>query len=367
SVATLPASFGYKTLIAGAIFSGAAGGQLNGITIGAAYLGDCALDNSKTRLLGTYEAVTYLGLGLGPMLGSLLIRSSSYAVSAIYISQIAARAAYLLVVPFMPESLPPSRRSHELEGQSEEPSSAKASGKGFVMRMLTVPTKLLKPEWWVRTAVKVLYARAKFGWGPAETGRWVTLAALCRVVVLLVVVPLVVRKLRKPMPTHAPPRVDGGAGFATQDEWDARGTATLKKTSDAVSDLSLARASSLITLVGYLILAAPTPSTSSSRNYWAGTVLTASSAATIPALQALSLAVSAPEDAGKVLACVSALATVSSSTVGPSLFGAVFVLSVENWAELVFVVAAVWVALSTLPLFMIRLRGSSEDEEDHLQ
>ncbi|GAA5863763.1 hypothetical protein JCM1840_005758 [Sporobolomyces johnsonii] len=396
-VVALPATFGYKTLIAGAVLSGAAGGQLNGITIGAAYLGDCALDGSKTQLLGMYEAVTYLGLGLGPILGSLLVRSSSYAVFAIYISQIAARAVYLLLVPLIPESLPPSRRTHQLEEQPEEPSSAKATGEGFVVRMLKVPAELLKPfavllprevmdakghkrrDWRLTllsaaytfamivpgmTAVKVLYARAKFSWGPAETGRWVTLAALCRVVVLLVIVPLVVRKLRKPAPSP-PPRFDGRDGSAAQEEWDARGAATLKRTADTAFDLSLARTSSLITLVGYLVFATPPPSSSASRNYWVGTALTASSAATIPALQSLALAVSAPDDAGEVLACVSALATVSASTVGPSLFGAVFVLSVERWAELVFVVAAVWVGLSTLPLFMVRLGGTTQDEEEH--
>ncbi|GAA5898994.1 hypothetical protein JCM5296_006981 [Sporobolomyces johnsonii] len=397
-VVALPATFGYKTLIAGAVLSGAAGGQLNGITIGAAYLGDCALDGSKTQLLGMYEAVTYLGLGLGPMLGALLVRSSSYAVFAIYIAQIAARAVYLLLVPFIPESLPPRRRTHQLEEQPEEPSSAKATGEGFVVRMLKVPAELLKPfavllprevvdakghkwrDWRLTllsasytfamivpgmTAVKVLYARAKFGWGPAETGRWVTLSALCRVVVLLVIVPLVARKLRKPAPSPPPPRSDGRDGSAAQEEWNARGAVTLKRTSDTAFDLSLARTSSLITLVGYLVFATPPPSSSASRNYWVGTALTASSAATIPALQSLALAVSAPDDAGKVLACVSALATVSASTVGPSLFGAVFVLSVERWAELVFVVAAVWVGLSTLPLFMVRLGGTTQDEEEH--
>ena len=158
--------------------------------------------------------------------------------------------------------------------------------------------------------------------------------------------------------------------------WEAE-AATLKKTADTgelsfkstssfpqfahvkllttVFDLSMARWSSLITIIGYLIASIPSPI---SINFLISTAVTSPSAVVIPSLQSLALAVSPPDDAGKVLACMSALATFTSSTVGPSLFAAVYIFSVERWAELIFVVGALWVSLSLVPLLLVRVRTS---------
>lgn len=115
----------------------------------------------------------------------------------------------------------------------------------------------------------------------------------------------------------------------------------------------MARWSSLVTIFGYLIASIPSPT---SINFLLSTAVTSPSAVVIPSLQSLALAVSPPDDAGKVLACMSALATFTSATVGPSLFGAIYVFSLDKWAELIFVVGALWVSLSLIPLLLVRVR-----------
>lgn len=55
-----------------------------------------------------------------------------------------------------------------------------------------------KSNFFVRTQgpVKVLYARAKFGWAPEQIGQWITYTSLCKLVVLTAIVPLMIRLLR---------------------------------------------------------------------------------------------------------------------------------------------------------------------------
>lgn len=87
-----------------------------------------------------------------------------------------------------------------------------------------------------------------------------------------------------------------------------------------------------------------------------GTAFTAFAAAAPPALLSLALAFSAPENSGKVLASLSALATVSMTAVGPSVFGSVYAATLQWWSGFVFLLAAMWVASSLVPLFGVKLR-----------
>lgn len=56
---------------------------------------------------------------------------------------------------------------------------------------------------------KLLYASFKFSWGPQENGYYLTFLGTCRVFVLLVTLPLLIRFLRKPPPLPATPRPAG--------------------------------------------------------------------------------------------------------------------------------------------------------------
>lgn len=247
-------------------------------------------------------------------------------------------------------------------------------------------------------AVKILFARGKYGWGPEETGKWITFLAATRVVILVAVVPFIVKFLRKPPPQPLAPRpVISSERVETAQaavRWDAE-AAKLKKAADTGAfrkpllgrrrdlpglelnlfgtfwdvrppafDLSTARWSAILTIVGYVVTSIPS---STSNNFLLGSAMTSPGALLLPALQSLALAIAAPDDAGKVLACFSALATFTASTIGPSLFGAVYVLSVDFFPELVFVVGAVWTFFSFVPLLFVKIKSPQLillDEED---
>lgn len=129
-----------------------------------------------------------------------------------------------------------------------------------------------------------------------------------------------------------------------------------------VFDMGFARFSIILTLIAYVIMTLPNPH--SLAPFLIGTLFVGLSAAATPALQSLALALSSPRDAGKVLASLSVLSTLAVQLVGPPVFGGVYVNVVDWWPELMFGVAAVWVALSILPTFGVQLADEEVDEEE---
>ncbi|GAA5951735.1 hypothetical protein JCM3765_003100 [Sporobolomyces pararoseus] len=391
-VVAFPQLFGFKTLLAGSILGGIAGGTLTGMAASSAYLGDCAVDGSKTELLSKLFGVHMFGMGVGPLLGSFLIRDFAQGVLYIYLGQILLRTIHLCVVlPLMPESLVPSLRTHSRPGSlfgGNGDDSSELKRDPLLVRLAKMPVQLIEPfkallpkTKTVGTstsrkkdyrlvliaisytlamvvpgmmAVKVLFARGKFGWGPEATGEWITYLAAVRVVLLVVIVPFIVKYLRKapPQPLEPRPEVNPDNIESAQAalRWEAE-AAKLKKAADTGFDLSTARWCTVLTIIGYLVTSIPA---STSHNFLLGSAMTAPGALLLPSLQSLALAIAAPDDSGKVLACFSALATFTASTIGPSLFGAIYVFSLDWWPELVFVVGAVWTFLSLIPLLFVK-------------
>jgi len=115
-----------------------------------------------------------------------------------------------------------------------------------------------------------------------------------------------------------------------------------------------------LAVLGYLVMLLPSPSV---RHFLLTSATVSIAAAAPPALQSLALSLAGPEDAAKVLACVSALATVSTATLGPSVFGTAYVASVEWWPEMIFVLAALWMAAAVVPLLFLRFGAARTDEE----
>lgn len=129
-------------------------------------------------------------------------------------------------------------------------------------------------------------------------------------------------------------------------------------------DLRLGQSAILLTIVAYVIYAIPWhPAAAPSILFWLGTAFTGMAAAVTPALQSLALAFSSPRESGRVLASLSVLATISAQTVGPPLFGAVYVHTVETYPEMMFLVAVLWVCISFLSTVAVRVPKLDEDKD----
>jgi len=75
-VIAFPATFGFGTLIFSSVLGGLAGGELTAMAVNGAYLGDCAVEGSKTQVLSTLVGMYMFGLGIGPLFGTALTSST---------------------------------------------------------------------------------------------------------------------------------------------------------------------------------------------------------------------------------------------------------------------------------------------------
>ncbi|ORY72580.1 major facilitator superfamily domain-containing protein [Leucosporidium creatinivorum] len=420
---TYPEYLGMSFSYVGTALSGLLGGQMASIIVSSAYLSDCTSGGSRAQIFSLFEAVQYIGVAIGPILGSVAFRYTGLVLGPYYAIAVC-RIFYLLLLLFVvPESLSLSQRYDErrrakeaaVEGERArliDEERWRKAGQSVAwqktLRVLKKPLEALAPlavvlprkadskreeedrpllaprrtnsgrEWNLTlvaiafalymivpgiTPVKIVYARGKFGWGPEETGYWITYASLCKLIMLLGILPFCIRALRKPPPSPTRARPLGEEGLITeeQESWDKE-AAHLKLLADSIFDMGLARCSIILTLIAYLIMTLPTPH--SLAPFLVGTLFVGLSAAATPALQSLALALSSPRDAGKVLASLSVFSTLAVQLVGPPVFGGVYVSVVDWWPELMFGVAAVWVALSIVPTFGVRLADEEVDEEE---
>ncbi|GAA6048675.1 hypothetical protein JCM3770_002014 [Rhodotorula araucariae] len=208
--------------------------------------------------------------------------------------------------------------------------------------------------------VKLLYARTEFGWAPTTTGYFLSYTGFLRLLTLLLVLPLAIKLLRR-RPIPVPPRARPSDDRAAEKAWDAEAR-WLKIVADSHFDLSLARASLLFDLAGFLlfllspVLGAPRGSPHHTATFLVAVLVQSLGSGASPALQSLALAHAAPRDAGRLFASLSVVQALAAQVASPIAFAAVFSKSVGTWSEGIFALAAALSTASLVALGSVRLR-----------
>ncbi|KAM0756419.1 hypothetical protein T439DRAFT_321118 [Meredithblackwellia eburnea MCA 4105] len=412
-VATYPDKFGTVTYVSSYALMGLLGGPLSTDAVVSAYISDATEAGSRASIFSTVEGLKAAGIAIGPVLGSALLRlSSGFVLLPHYIDVFAFRLPYILLLLFVvPESLSRARRregaacraaesEHHQRLRSQESSSTRCASvparlwKKAIGKIVEIFTPLavllpkevnwemdadvdsrpklartdLKPgqrDWNLTSvglsyaslmvvpgisAVKLLFGRYVFNWGIDQVNEFITFQAVTKLLFLLVIFPLGIKRLQ-----GSPPSPAGSVPVTSEEEW-AQEAKRLKLIHDSRFDLNVIRWSIVLALVAYLICGVP----SSSQTYFIlGTALVNCSGAALPALQSLALTLSAPRDAGRLLASLSVLSSLAVEVVGPPFFGAVYVWSVDWFPHLMFFAAGAWFACALLPGMAIRLPGST--------
>ncbi|BGP20086.1 hypothetical protein JCM10213v2_008221 [Rhodosporidiobolus nylandii] len=223
-------------------------------------------------------------------------------------------------------------------------------------------------------STKILYANYSFGWTGVEDGYFLSYLGVCRVITLVVLLPLVIRRVlgrrEAPLPIGVRPEGDGEEAkrWEKEKKW-------LKVVHDSHFDLRLAFFSLLIDFLAFVLfilspLLGPRTPESHVSIFLVGALLQSLGSGATPAIQSLALAHASPRDAGRLFASLSVVQALASQVFGPLVFGVVFIRTVGGWSEAIFALAAGLSATSVLCLAGVKLRrvwvapSEKDDGED---
>lgn len=110
---------GYRFLIIGPLFDGLLGGMPTLSATNNAYIADCTPDGTRAQIYSRIMGVLMLGLAIGPVLGSAIIRRAHDVLAVFYFSTVLHSCMFLVVLFLLPESLSTAARS-QLVKQAED-------------------------------------------------------------------------------------------------------------------------------------------------------------------------------------------------------------------------------------------------------
>lgn len=214
-----PETISYKWLLAGAVFDGICGSLTCGMALTYAYVSDCTPRPKRAVVFGYFHACLFSGIAVGPLLAAFLINLSGTLITVFYVS-LGVHACYIFFIFFVvPESLSmklqiaardkfAARNDNAAwdgytwlwaikQGNILEPlkilwpTGAGTSGhlRANLVLLAAVDTTIFGVAMGALTVI-VYYAGYQFGWDTSETSEFVSVVSACRVLALIVILPL---------------------------------------------------------------------------------------------------------------------------------------------------------------------------------
>ncbi|CAE6424230.1 unnamed protein product [Rhizoctonia solani] len=391
---------GYWLLVISNMIDGVFGGFSTAVATSNAYISDCVPSTERSRWFSLWSGIIFAGMALGPGFGSLLIKFTGNAMLIFYIA-VASDLIYALYVAFiLPESTDPEHMKAARDARRRSKESSKAvSLKGLVLNLIGVvaPFTMFFPRIiqrsggrkkyeWNATFIglayslhavnsgsfsfKYQYAIKAFGWSSTQMGNWLSLLGFTRALHLTVLLPLILKGIHWVRERNPPTKPLSDSDKAQSvDLLVARASLGVDITSYSASALVTTSNAFLGTTTilsfggGYppAIQSLALALTQTSKPQGAATVNLTSNE---PRFEGTAIDTNAPDDTGRLLGAMSVVYTLCSQIFGPSLFGALFVATVGSAPRTIFWLSAILNALALGSLLMVRLRPSTDKEDD---
>jgi len=229
--AKYPGTVHVNWILVGYALDGLCGSFIVGMAISHSYATDCTPPQKRNVAFGYFHACLFTGIAVGPIIAGYVINArtkyvgKTEAVLLVFYMALACHVIFVVFLAFIiPESLSKSRQESAHEKYREERERlGPASDWINQLRGINIfaPLKILWPtgpgtssalRWnlFLLAAVDtimfgvamgamgviVVYVRSEFNWEELESGRYVSIVNSCRVIALLVLLPLISRLVR---------------------------------------------------------------------------------------------------------------------------------------------------------------------------
>ncbi|KAK4696925.1 hypothetical protein P7C71_g1073, partial [Lecanoromycetidae sp. Uapishka_2] len=229
-VAKYPDVLSVRWILVGFFFDGLGGSFISAMALSYAYASDCTIPGKRNVVFGYYHGSLFAGIALGPILAGYVVKATGEILTVFYIVLGMHTAFCLFILLVVPESLSKERQLKARERKKGENDnsgvsqtwlsrSAKVLKGGNLLAPLAIlwPTEPgTNPD--VRhnlallaavdgtmfgvamgsMTIVILYSEYAFDWGNFETSVFVSIVNICRVITLLVLLPVITRVLRGP-------------------------------------------------------------------------------------------------------------------------------------------------------------------------
>jgi MFS family permease len=362
--ATWPDLISVNWLLLGFFFDGIFGSFTAVFAITHSYATDCSTPANRNIVFGYFHGCLFTGIALGPIFGGYITKATGKILTIFYLALGGHLLSMALLLFVIPESLSRERQLAAREKyRIEKESNRNVLGQTWVGTLkranILAPLDILFPTGAGSSralrfnlvllsaidtimfgvamgsmTVVVIYSELMFGWGNLETSLFVSIVNTCRVLILVLVLPLLTLLIRgRP---------------------NARGSATIRKSGMDVLDINIIRIAVLFDMLGYLGYALVRT----------GPLFTLSGAiASIggmgsPTLQS-ALTKHVPHDrTGQLLGAIGLLHALAR-IVAPTVFNLIYSLTVGKFTQTVFVCLASAFGLALVCSWFIKPHGKS--------
>ncbi|KAJ7336337.1 major facilitator superfamily domain-containing protein [Mycena albidolilacea] len=390
---------GYWFLLVEAIIKGVIGGTASEFAAGFAYLSDITPPEQRSATFSVVTGSVLAGFGVGPILGSVVVRQTHNLLSVFYLSAALRiiRAAWFW---FLPESLT-AAKMQRFWVKHKESTSSLFQRLFFFLEPLSVllPEKISNPNSpkvgrrdWNLTFLALsygaillaasslidqfFYALHTFQWDAEYVGYCVSSIGISRAIFLILVLPVVIKYAKnrrsKPPSAHPGPSSDSERTplLSQSDHAEpAPGSPKPKPTPPAPAvDLALARFSLLVDIAMYALL----PFAPTGALFILFIALGSFGAGLAPAVNSVALELYTRKvagkggavESGKLLGALNVVQAVFASVLGPLMYGSIYAATVHTHPRTIFFVALGNAVVAFLLLAFVRVAPEGDSGEE---
>ena len=364
-VARCPDTVSVYWILLGYAMDGLSGSFIAAMALSYAYASDCTAPDKRHVVFGYYQATLFAGIAFGPIVAGYIVKATGQLLSIFYIALVAHGLFLFFLLFIVPESLTKKRqllaRQKRIGSFSEDEQRTPSSWSSLLLKPLTIATNLFQPLtilWPTAEGTKpalrqnlvllaavdtimfgvamgsltvvLIYVEYVFAWGTLEKSALVSITNVCRVVMLVVIMPVASRILRGP-----------------------RSRSVQKLSGCDNIDLGFIRTAIAFDLLGYIGY-----STVASGNLFilCGAIASLGGMGS-PTLQAALTKHVPPDRTGQVLGAVGLLHS-SARVVAPTVFNLIYAKTVGKFTQTVFVCLAATFGLAFILSWFIKPHGT---------